>query len=231
MLVAILSVLLGSSICDSSWRVFHRAWTEAVDAFPVEPSGPARLRTEFDRLQQGTVRRTPRCASIRNAAAALTEEYACLESRTRPCDRVGLDSLVREVVRGGELDLLRVVHPISTNLVPLIDSLVLRKARRSEDLRQTLRRSALDYGVRHYLLETCAAQPFVLDPGTWEHCANYVYEFRGIKGWKSYRETIRKAARDEPSRAEIDRIEPLGKVWLRESIYGGVSLLEPRKGR
>jgi hypothetical protein len=227
MLVAILSALLGSSICDSSWRVFQKTWSEVVDASPGEVAGPSRLRTELDRLQQRTHRRTPRCESIRSAAAALTEEYACLERSTRSCDRVGLDSLVGEVVRGGEPDLLRVVHPISANLVPTIDSLLLRKARRSEDLRQTLRRSALSYGVRPYLIETCASHPFAVDPRTWEHCANYVYEFRGLQGWKTYRETIRKAARDSPSRREIDRIEPLGKAWLRESIYGGVSLLAP----
>lgn len=227
MLVAILSVLLGSASCDSSWRVFQEAWSELVDASPGKDGGPIRLRTELGRLQQRTGRKSPRCESIRNAAAALTEEFSCLERTTHSCDRVGLDSLVGEVVRGGEPDLLRVVHPISANLVPLIDSLLLRKVRRAEDLRQTLRRSALSYGVRPYLIETCASRPFASDPGTWEHCANYVFEFRGTQGWKTYRETIRKAARDSASRQDIDRIEPLGKAWLRESIYGGVSLLAP----
>jgi len=231
MLVAILlSLLPGSSTCDSAWRSFQAVWAEVIETSAGEPTGLARLQVELDRLRQRASRRSARCETVRDAAAALTKEYACLESRPGSCDRIELDSLVAEVVRRGDVDLLRAERPISANMVPRIDSLVLAKARRSEDLRQTLRRSALDYGVRPYLLDACTWPSFAADPGTWEHCANYVFEFRGLQGWRKYRGAIRDAAGDDPVGQGIDRIEPLGKAWLRESIHGGVSFLGSRQG-
>lgn len=225
MLVAILMGLLGASACDSSWQVFQNAWSDVVESALGEQDGPSRLRAELQRLELRIDPRNPRCESIRNAAAALTREYICLEKPARSCDRAGLDSLVAQVIRGGQPDLLRMVHPISWSLIPAIDSVLLRKARRADDLRGTLRRSAMTYGLRPYLIEVCASRAFAKDPGTWEHCANYVYEYLGLEGWKLYRETIRKEAKDDDSRKEIDRIHPLGRVWLRESIHGGVSML------
>ena len=231
MLVVLLMAILGSSVCDSSWRAFQTIWSDVVGVPYAQEDGPSILRIELERLEQRIGGKSPRCESIVHAAAALTGEYTCLERPARDCNRGHLDSLVARVIHGGEPDLLRLVHPISWDLVPAIDSVLLRKQRRAEDLRKTLWRSALTYGVRPYLIELCASRPFSSDPGTWEHCANYVYEYRGDPGWKTYREVIRRAAPDSKSRQEIDRLEPVGKIWLRESLHGGVSMLGPEGHR
>lgn len=225
---AILVSLSGSaSPCDPPWRGFQRIWSEVVEAPLGYGDESRRLRQALDELRSQLDSRSPRCLAIQSTAIALTEDYVCLESSAAPCGDGRMDSLVGVVVRSGEPDLLRVVQPISWNLLPVIDSLLLRKAPRVRDLQTVLRRSALVYGPRPYLVEVCATRPFLTEPEAWEHCANFVFAIRGMQGWKTYREDLLRAVRDSASRAEIDRIEPLGKVWLRESLHGGLSLVGP----
>lgn len=224
--LAILEALpSASSPCDSAWRGFHRVWSEVAEAPIGYGEESLRLRQAFDRLRSQGDPRSTRCVAIERTAQALTEEYICLESSNPSCGGERMDSLVGEVVRIGEPDLLRVVQPLSWNLLPVIDSLLLRKSPRVRDLQTVLRRSALVYGPRPYLVDVCASRPFLGEPKVWEHCANFVFEVRGFPGWKAYRETLRRNARDSATRAQIDRIEPLGKVWLRESLHGDVSMV------
>lgn len=227
MIAILVALLSASSPCDSAWRGFHQAWSEVMVA-PIGYGDESRhLRMALDRLRSQVDPRSPRCLAIQSTAIALTEDYACLEATSKACETDRMDSLVTQVVRFGEPDLLRVVQPISWTLLPVIDSLLLRKAPRARDLQTVLRRSALVYGPRPYLAEVCASRPFLTEPKVWEHCANFVYELHGLRGWKAYRDALRKVAPDSLSRAEIDRIEPLGKVWLRESLQGELSMIGP----
>lgn len=227
-MIAILAALLSASApCDSAWRGFHRVWSEVMEAPIGYGEEGERLRRALAQLRSQADPRSPRCLAVRATAFALTEDYACVEASTASCGGSRMDSLVGEVVRSGEPDLLRVVQPISWNLLPVIDSLLLRKAPRVRDLQTVLRRSALVYGPRAYLVDVCASRPFLTEPKAWEHCANFVFEVRGLQGWRLYREALRKAVRDPSGRAEIDRIEPLGKVWLRESLHGNLTLAGP----